>query len=156
MRERVVRFLATGLGVGYLPLMPGTFGSLLGLGYWWLLVRTGNVWVHWFGFIVGVAFAIWCAGEAAEAMRRPDPPVVVIDEIAAMPLALAGLDARLWEVALGFALFRLFDVIKPPPVREAEHFTGGLGIVLDDLIAAVYACAGTHAVVWVVERWFSR
>jgi phosphatidylglycerophosphatase A len=55
-------------------------------------------------------------------------------------------------VAVAFALFRLFDIWKPPPVRDAQDFSGGIGIVLDDLLAAAYACAGTHAVVWLAHK----
>jgi phosphatidylglycerophosphatase A len=151
MRERLIKFIATGFGVGYAPIAPGTVGSLLGVGYWWLLTR-GNVWVYWLVFAAGVAFAVWCAGEAAEALRRPDPPCVVIDEIAAMPLALAGLGVQPWKIVVGFLWFRLFDVWKPTPVRQTQAFSGGVGIVLDDLLAALYACGATHAVVWAVER----
>jgi phosphatidylglycerophosphatase A len=151
MRNRLIQFIASGFGAGYAPVAPGTVGSLLGVGYWWLLTR-GNVWVYWLAFAAGVVFAVWCAGEAAEALRRPDPRCVVIDEIAAMPLALAGLGVQPWKIAVGFVCFRAFDVWKPAPVRQAEIFSGGIGIVLDDLFAAVYACGATHAVVWVVER----
>lgn len=148
MRERVVKFLATGFGVGLVPVGPGTAGSVLGLGYWWLLVQARHDWVYWLALVAGLLFAVWCAGEAADAMRRPDPPSVVIDEIAAVPLALAGLGTDLWKIAVAFVLFRIFDVVKPTPAREAQAFSGGVGIVLDDVIAALYACAAAHALVW--------
>lgn len=131
-----------------MPVAPGLAGSFVGLVYWWLLVRSGHVWVYWVAFVVGLALAVWIAGEAAELLRDPDPQSVVIDEIVVMPLALAGLAPVWWHVALGFVLFRVFDVLKPPPVRQAENFSGGVGIVLDDVIAALYACAGTHAIIW--------
>lgn len=153
MRDRLVKFLATGFGVGNMPVGPGLAGSLVGLGYWWLLVRSGHVWVYWVAFVVGVVLAVWIAGEAAELLRDPDPASVVIDEIVVVPLALAGLAPVWWHIAIGFVLFRLFDVWKPPPVRQAENFSGGVGIVLDDVVAALYACAGTHAIVWAVSLW---
>jgi phosphatidylglycerophosphatase A len=148
MRDRLVMWLATGFGVGRVPLGPGLAGSLLGLGYWWLLQRTGHVWLQSIVFVGAVVFAVWVAGAAAELMRRPDPPAVVIDEIVAVPLAVAGLGVVPWKIAVAFVLFRVFDVLKPPPVRQAQHLTGGLGIVFDDLLAAGYACAATHAIVW--------
>ena len=151
MRERVVKFIAAGFGVGYLPVAPGTAGSLLGVGYWWLLTHS-NPWIHWLAFIAVLVFAVWCAGEAAEALRRPDPACVVIDEIAVMPLVLAGIGVVWWEIALAFGLFRLFDIWKPWPVRQAQVLTGGLGIVMDDLLAAVYACVATHGAVWLIAR----
>jgi phosphatidylglycerophosphatase A len=155
MRDRLIKFFATGFGVGQLPVAPGTAGSLVGVGYAWLLMRE-PVWFHWAIFAVVVVFAVWCSGEAAESLRRPDPPSVVIDEICAMPLALAGLEPVWWKLAIGFVWFRLFDVWKPPPVRQAQAFSGGIGIVLDDLLAAAYACATTHAVVWIIARVMTR
>lgn len=156
MRERLIHFLATGLGVGLSPYAPGTTGSLLGLAYWWLLLQAQSAWVYGLVLVAGVAFSVWCAGEAAQAMRKSDPPSVVIDEIAAVPLALAGLGVQpLWPVIAAFVLFRLFDALKPAPVRQAQNFTGGLGIVLDDLVAAAYACGVTHGLVWLVG-WLRR
>ena len=154
MRDRLVTFLATGFGSGRCPVGPGTAGSLLGIGYWWLLMQL-PVWLHWVAFVIGVLVAVWSAGEAAELLREPDPTCVVIDEIAALPLALVGLSVAVWPVALGFVWFRVFDIWKPPPVRQAQAFSGGLGIVLDDLLAALYACATTHLVLWLVQ-WARR
>jgi phosphatidylglycerophosphatase A len=152
MRERIVTFIASGLGIGYLPAAPGTAGSLLGVGYWWALTRS-NPGIHWLTFIAVLVFAVWCAGEAAEVLRKPDPPCVVIDEIAVMPLALAGIGMVWWEIALAFGAFRLFDIWKPWPVRQAQVLTGGLGIVMDDVLAAAYACVVTHAIIWAAGRF---
>jgi phosphatidylglycerophosphatase A len=151
MRDRLIKFLATGFGAGYLPAAPGTAGSLVGVAFWWGLNQTHNPWLRGLLLVLAVVLAVWCAGEASEIMRHPDPPSVVIDEIVAMPVALFGLGARWWHIVVGFAMFRLFDVWKPSPVREAQNFTGGIGIVLDDLLAAVYACTATHGVVWLVS-----
>ena len=151
MRERLVKFIATGFGVGYLPVAPGTAGSVIGVGFWWALTRLHNAWLASLLFVVALVFAIWCAGAAAEAMHHPDPQSVVIDEVVAMPLAMVGLGGQWWHVVVAFALFRLFDIWKPPPVRDAQSFSGGIGIVLDDLLAAIYACMATHGVVWLVH-----
>lgn len=151
MRDRLIKFLATGFGVGNLPVAPGTAGSLVGVGYWWLL-NHGAAWAYWPATILVVLFAVWCSGAASELYRKPDPACVVIDEICAMPIALAGTSHVWWHVVLGFVWFRVFDVWKPSPVRQAQAFAGGLGIVLDDLLAAGYACATTHAVVWLIAR----
>ena len=149
MRNRLVKFLATGFGIGKVPLGPGTVGSILGVAYWWSLTLL-QPWAHWLVFALAVLFAVWCAGEAADLFRKPDPPQVVIDEIVAMPLALAGVGMEWWKIAIGFIWFRVFDVWKPPPVRQAQAFSGGVGIVVDDLLAAAYACLTTHAVIWVL------
>lgn len=151
MRKRLVKFVATGFGAGYVPWAPGTAGSLVGVGYWWLLATQPAV-TYWLTVVAVIAFAIWCTGEAAMDLGQDDPPCVVIDEIAAMPLALAWVGPELWHVALGFAFFRLFDVWKPCPIRKSQKLPGGMGIVIDDLLAAVYACAATHAVIWLTMR----
>jgi len=152
MRDRLVKFFATGFGVGYVPIAPGTAGSFLGVAFWWGLTQLPRGWLSGVVLVAAIVFAVWCAGEAADAMHHPDPPSVVIDEIVAMPIAMAGMTASWWHVVLAFALFRLFDIWKPPPVGAAQNFSGGIGIVLDDLLAAAYACIGTHAILWAVHR----
>jgi phosphatidylglycerophosphatase A len=151
MRDQLVKFLATGFGVGYLPVAPGTAGSVMGIGFWWALNQTHHLWLRGLLLLFAIALAVWCAGAAAELMHHPDPSSVIIDEIVAMPLVMIGLGARWWHVVVAFALFRLFDIWKPPPVSDAEDFSGGIGIVLDDLFAAAYACGATHLVVYLVS-----
>jgi phosphatidylglycerophosphatase A len=151
MRERLIKFLATGFGVGWLPAAPGTAGSLVGVAFWWGLHQVHPAWLRGLLVVLAIGFAVWCAGAASEILRHPDPPSVVIDEIVAMPLVLIGLGARWWYVVVAFVMFRVFDIWKPPPVREAQNFTGGIGIVLDDLLAAAYACVTTHGIVWLVS-----
>ncbi|MBI3876914.1 MAG: phosphatidylglycerophosphatase A, partial [Verrucomicrobia bacterium] len=114
MRDTLILWIAQGFGIGRVPFAPGTFGSLLGVGYWWLLTRGGS-WVYWPVFVLGLLLAVWLSGAAAEILRKPDPANVVIDEICAMPLALAGIGHVWWHVVLGFVWFRVFDVWKPPP-----------------------------------------
>jgi phosphatidylglycerophosphatase A len=151
MRDRLVKFLATGFGVGYSPVAPGTVGALVGVGFWWALNQTHHLWLRGLLLVLSIMIAVWCAGAASDLMHHPDPSSVVIDEIVAVPLVMIGLGAHWWHIVVGFALFRLFDIWKPSPVREAEDFSGGIGIVLDDLIAAAYACMATHLVVYLVS-----
>jgi phosphatidylglycerophosphatase A len=148
MRDRVICFVATGFGAGRIPVAPGTAGSVLGLGYWWLLAQL-PVGIYWAAFVAGVAVAVASAGAAARALQQPDPPSVVIDELAMVPLALAGLTGWWWAVA--FVLFRVFDIWKPWPIRPLQHLPGGWGIVADDLLAAGAAGILTHAIVGVVS-----
>ena len=149
MRERLLKLVATGLGAGYVPRAPGTAGSLVGLVYWWLLVQFHNDYLYVAVLAAGVAFAVWCAGAAAKLIGHPDPPCVVIDEIAVMPLALVGVDVdfKIWKVVLAFALFRAFDVWKPGVVGRLQKIPGGLGIVMDDVAAAVCAAVITQMLV---------
>jgi phosphatidylglycerophosphatase A len=153
MCKRLILQLATGLGAGRSPVAPGTAGSILGLGYWWLLSQSSNVWLYLGICVAGVVFGAWCSGQAARILEEHDPRSVVIDEIVAVPLALFGLHSNaddLWLVAVGFLLFRLFDVWKPAPIHQVEQWPGGVGIVADDVLAAIYACAATHGVAWLV------
>ncbi len=150
--NRLVKFLATGFGAGYLPGAPGLAGSVVGLGYWWLLRWSHNALIYWGVFVVVLLAAVWLAGEAAIILRHPDPSCVVIDELAVVPLALAGLGTTWWIVGIAFVLFRIFDVWKPTPIRQSQDFAGGVGIVLDDVLAALCACGVTHAIVWGVAR----
>ena len=123
----------------------------MGIGFWWALNQTHHLWLRGLLLVLAIALAVWFAGAAAELMHHPDPSSVVIDEIVAMPLVMIGLGARWWHVVVAFALFRLFDIWKPSPVRDAEDFSGGIGIVLDDSFAAAYACMATHLVVYLVS-----
>ena len=159
MRDRPILQLATGLGAGRLPVAPGTAGSILGLGYWWLLLSLSpSVWFYLGVCAVGIVFGVWCSGRAAQILREHDPRTVVIDEIVAVPIALFGLEphgSNLWLVVLAFVLFRVFDVWKPTPIRQVQRWPGGVGIVADDVLAAAYACAATHAIVWLIT-WIKR
>ncbi len=132
--------LATGFGVGLLPGMPGTWGSLAALFCAWPIVDVAGA----YGLAAAAALAflagIWAAGVAARASGRSDPGVIVIDEIAAQWLVLvfAPLDWRAYGA--GFLLFRVFDIVKPWPIRTVERrVKGGAGIMLDDVLAAFYA-----------------
>jgi len=129
--------LSTALGVGYIPVAPGTFGSAAGLLLWALLPSSpaaqGATIVGL--FIVGS----WSGGVAEQHFGRPDPGQVVIDEVMGMLITLF-LNPVGWLGAFGgFLLFRLFDVIKPYPSNRLELLHGGIGVMADDGMAAIYA-----------------
>ena len=90
MRDRLVKLLATGFGAGYAPKMPGTAGSILGIGVWFIIQLTGNSWA-WILFAAGILPIIWIAGTAEKLFTQHDPQCVVIDEIVGMTVALAGI-----------------------------------------------------------------
>jgi phosphatidylglycerophosphatase A len=140
--NRAAIVLSTWFGCGYAPAAPGTAGSLaalavgIGLHEW-----AGFAWWH-FVLIAGVAFApaVWSATRTARGLALKDPGIVVVDEVIGQWLALAGARAFNWKsYAAAFVLFRLFDIWKPPPVRQLEGLPEGLGIVADDVMAGVYA-----------------
>jgi phosphatidylglycerophosphatase A len=133
-------WLATGFGSGLAPRAPGTVGSLVALLPWWLWLRALPPWHY--ALVLGCAFAlgVWAADRVIEQLGSPDPGVVVWDEFVGLWLALLlAPPGWAWMLA-GFALFRLFDIWKPWPVRWADRAVhGGFGTMLDDLLAGAYA-----------------
>jgi phosphatidylglycerophosphatase A len=137
-----VHFLAFGFGAGLAPFAPGTFGSAVGIvAAWWLLElalpwRVGVV-------LAVIAAGIFICGESARRLGRHDDQRIVLDEIAGVLLtSLAVMERSFFALALVFVFFRIFDILKPWPIRDVDHsLKGGLGIMLDDLIAALFAAA---------------
>jgi phosphatidylglycerophosphatase A len=134
-----VNLLAFGLGTGLAPKAPGTFGSLFGVAIaWWTLPLGLELRI-----VVAIALIVsgfWICGESARRMGVHDHPGIVWDEIAAMYLVFLVAPPGITAWALGFGLFRLFDIWKPWPIRDLDHrLGGGPGIMLDDIVAALYA-----------------
>lgn len=136
MRQIAVA-LATGFGIGFVPLAPGTFGSLLGLGLWLTLPASLPAQVG----AVAVVFVIgaWSGGVTEVALKRTDPGPVVIDEVLGMWVTLLAVPVSWMAVVVGFVLFRAFDVVKPWPANRLERLHGGAGIMADDAMAGLYA-----------------
>jgi phosphatidylglycerophosphatase A len=142
---RAAIFLATGAGAGYGPIAPGTWGSALGVALA-LPLAAGGPGLYAASLASLLAVGIWAADEAERAFGREDDGRIVIDEVVGQLLALsplladpARLRSPIWLVT-GFVAFRLFDVWKPGPVRWAERrFSGGMGVMLDDVVAAAFA-----------------
>jgi phosphatidylglycerophosphatase A len=132
--------LATGFGVGVLPIAPGSWASLAALPVAWAIVCLCGVLGLAVAAVIAFALGWWAAGTVAKATGIDDPGVVVIDEVAGQWLVLAASPLDPLAYALAFLLFRIFDIWKPWPVRWADRqVKGGLGIMLDDLLAALYA-----------------
>ncbi len=131
---------ATVFGIGLLPLMPGSWGSLAALPCAWAIRSLGGIAALAAAAAIAFALGWWAAGRVARASGQHDPGFIVIDEVAAQWLVLlaAPLDWRGYAAA--FLLFRIFDIAKPWPARLVERrVAGGLGIMLDDIVAALYA-----------------
>ena len=149
LRRFAALAVATAAGAGFVPVAPGTFGSLVGVAVFVLTAPHGALAVALVA--IGVTCAgVWAAGEAERIFASSDDGRIAIDEVAGQlvalwPLSLLAPPGRALAplpLALGFLAFRAFDIAKPGPVRWAErHFTGGRGVVFDDLVAG--ACAGT-------------
>ena len=142
-------------GVGYLPLMPGTFGSLVGVGIFLGLtqIAKGNTLVAVvLVAIVAVTFAgIWAAARTEDLSNRKDPQKVVVDEVAGQLISLFPLTLfTQWSIVaviISFILFRFFDIVKPYPAGRLEALEGGLGVMCDDLVAGVYAAVITSIII---------
>jgi phosphatidylglycerophosphatase A len=138
-REQAVIFLASGLFIGTVPFAPGTFGAIIGLPIVFLLSRLDLLLSVLF-MLLFIFFAIGIASAAEKILNQKDPAKIVIDEIAGLMVAFTGLPFNLKTVVLGFILFRVFDILKPFPIRTLERKVGGgTGVVLDDVLAGVYA-----------------
>jgi len=168
-KPQIALLIATGFGLGYVPKAPGTAGSLGGVALFWLCHwifstygfsfdlhlsacrgDSGTIYAGPLTTVAVVALAIafagiWAAGRAARYLGRHDPQTVVVDEISGQLIALLGIGAAVaeWKYLLaGFILFRVFDIWKPWPVRQAEQLPGGWGIMADDWMAGIYAALG--------------
>ena len=148
MRDPVC-FLAFGLGTGLAPKAPGTVGTLLALPLAWLTLSLAMEW----RLLVAISLigaGVWLCGEAARRIGVHDHPGIVWDEVAGMYLVLLVAPVSTAGWALAFGLFRLFDIWKPWPIRDLDHrLEGGVGIMLDDLVAALYA-----ALILGFYRWY--
>lgn len=137
--DRIALVVATGLGSGYAPVAPGTFGSIPGLAIAWILSRTGGAPALAAGTALVALVGIWAADRAEKIFGGKDPGRVVIDEIAGQMLTMLFVPFTGPLAAAGFFLFRAADVIKPFPARRLESLDGGSGIMADDLVAGLYA-----------------
>lgn len=135
----LILFLSTGAFSGYVPKIPGTAGSVAGIGLFCLLALLSPA-TYCAGTFFFVAIAVWSSGRAALILKKKDPPEVVIDEIAGFLITMATFPASWKYILPGFILFRVLDIIKPYPAnRINDRVEGGLGIVLDDVVAGIYA-----------------
>jgi phosphatidylglycerophosphatase A len=133
---------------------PGTWGSVAGVAYFWILFPA----IGWGGNLAVSALAAWLAvglcGEAEIRLNKKDPGEVILDEFVAIPLCFLGWHSivavmPVWAALLaGFALFRLFDIAKPLGISKLQRLPGGWGVVVDDLAAALAACATLHFGLW--------
>ena len=134
---RFALLVATAFGAGYSPIAPGTAGSAVALVILWLVPfsQAGLV-----VFLVAVTLlGTWAAHVAEAVVGDKDPGVIVIDEVAGMTLSVLVLPLTVPVLLAGFVLFRVFDVVKPFPAGRLQRLHGGVGVMIDDLIAGVYA-----------------
>ena len=146
-------FIATVAYCGYFPIAPGTVGSAAGLLFyalvWWAqspVVEVGLI-------VILFSAGIWAGTTAERYFGGIDPGPIVVDEVVGMLITLAFIPVG-WSGALaGFVLFRIFDVIKPYPAGRLERLHGGLGVMADDAMAAVYANISLRLLLWLLPAW---
>ena len=129
--------LASVFGAGYAPVASGTVGSFVTVVAIWLLPLTPlRIAV---ALVVVTLVGIWAGSRVERLLGKKDPGVIVIDEVAGMLLSVILLPRTIPVLVTAFLLFRLFDIWKPFPARESQALTGGMGVMVDDLVAGVYA-----------------
>lgn len=150
--DRLAWLYATGCGVGLVPKAPGTFGSLWGpllVAGWQSLSRPAHEAVV--VAIVAVLLGVAAAQRVARRYGLEDPGCVVCDEIVAFAIVFAMTPVTWTTAAIGFVWFRVFDVLKPWPIRRLERLPGGWGIMADDLLAGVFAAAALQGTLRLLE-----
>ncbi|WP_319525652.1 phosphatidylglycerophosphatase A [uncultured Desulfosarcina sp.] len=139
IKEKAIVFMATWGLIGFSPLAPGTIGSMAALPLCFLISAMDTVWGTVF-LLALISFSIRIANGAEKIVGQQDPGMVVIDEVCGMAVTLFALPFTPIFVIGGFALFRVFDILKPFPIRWFDKTVkGGLGIILDDIVAGIFA-----------------
>lgn len=153
----MVLWIAQGFGVGRIPFAPGTFGTLVGVLWFLILVQTRSLPLVLIGCTAGFGLSVWLCGAAERILGKRDPGSVVLDEITAMPVCFLPWLVVLYQrngtlpaaeyfltgssalvTLLLFAGFRFFDIVKPWPVRQSQALPGGWGVTVDDYLAALW------------------
>lgn len=132
----IVKIVSTFFYVGYLPLIPGTFGSIAGICIFYL-IRESGCWYTLFVFILMLA-GFLVAGRAEKIMHKKDARCIVIDEVSGMLFALTFIPYDIRLIIIAFLIFRLLDTLKPYPAGALQHLEGSLGIMADDIVAGFY------------------
>ena len=137
--DRIALAISTWFGIGLLPGIPGTLGTA-GAVPLYLLTDSLSARYRALSVLIAVTGAIWSSHRAQRILRKPDSREIVVDEVAGFLLTTLFLPFTWLTLVAGFLLFRFFDILKPPPIRKIEQeLRGGLGVVLDDLVAGAYA-----------------
>jgi len=143
-----IHILSFGFGAGLSPIAPGTMGTLIAIPIF-LVLATFSPLIYLVSVAIMFLVGCWASGLTAEALGVPDHSGIVIDEIVGYLITMIFVPITWYWVVLGFILFRLFDIWKPWPVSVADRrLKGGLGIMLDDVLAALYSLLSLHIVIW--------
>ena len=136
--NRFFLLLAAGFGVGFFPIVPGTMGTLLAVPLYCFLSDIPSP-LYELTLAAFFFFSSWVSGKAQDYWGNKDDRRIVIDEIVGFLMTMLWIPKSVLSIIIGFFLFRIFDILKPPPIRRLEAVKGGFGVVLDDVLAGVYA-----------------
>ena len=147
----LVKAISTVFFIGYLPLIPGTFGSIVGVGLFYLL--KGATSATYFLSILGIILlGLATSGRTEKLLNKKDPGCIVIDEVAGMLIALSFIPNDFRIIFLAFLIFRILDTLKPFPAGRLQHLRGSVGVLADDIIAGIY----TNIVLLLILRLYLR
>ena len=152
---RLAVFIATFAYSGYFPFAPGTVGSAAGLVVYLLVWWSGSPVVEIGLIVVLFALGVWAGTTAERYFGGIDPGPIVIDEVVGMLITLAFVPVGVSGAIAGFFIFRVFDVIKPYPAGRLESLHGGLGVMADDAMAAIYSNLTLRALIWILPAWIA-
>ncbi len=151
VKRLVAKVFGTGLGTGYLRYATGTFGSMLAVLLYWAVPRLSDPMMLAGAIVAGLAIGVWATSILEEEYGH-DPKEATIDEVVGQWIALLFLPKTGLAVGLAFALFRLFDVIKPEPVHRLQKLPKGWGVMMDDVMAGMYANLACHILLWLFSK----
>lgn len=140
MKEKAIKFLACGFGLGLSPIAPGTAGTLISVPIC-LLCLPLSWWSRVMVVLALMVLSIYIAGRAEKIYRKKDDQRIVIDEIVGFQVTMLPVTITAPHLFAGFVLFRVFDILKPFPIKDLQKLEGGWGVVMDDVGAGIYAGA---------------
>ena len=153
--NRVALLLATCGYLGFVPIAPGTFGSAAGLLVFYAVRSTGSTLVELAAIVGLFAIGVWSATAAERQLGGIDPGPVVLDEVVGMLITLALIPVSVMGAVVGFFVFRLLDIVKPWPAGAFEQLPGGVGVMADDGMAAIYGNLVMQGLVRLMPGWLT-
>ena len=150
---RLAFAIGTVFKTGYIPIAPGTIGSIVGLLVFWLIKDSASFTVEVLVITILFFVGVWASTIVEQVLQRQDPGVVIVDEVVGMLVALMLLPPTTTVIFLAFFLFRFFDIVKPYPARWCEQLSRGWGIMMDDVVAGLYVNVLLHITLWIVPQW---
>jgi phosphatidylglycerophosphatase A len=148
LNEKLIKLLATGFGSGLVPFVPGTMGTLVGVVICLLCMPMPRI-LRLLFVLTLLALSFYVAGQAEKIYQKKDDKRIVIDEIIGLQITMLPVAINVLSLCVGFVLFRVFDILKPFPINNLQRLPGGWGVVIDDVVAGVYA----GALMWLLTFW---